>query len=157
MKTLSDPERSRIRLAAKTTTIAALGDRPYPRPIPRGRRTPFQRQVWEVVAQVTSFRLGTGEVRLVLYDGGAYMNAVLPTPSCLSPTTRARESVVSVWRQFQGTCDRARRDWQSLGAIVHVSGVGFWSQRSIPRRGAAPNGAELHPVTGLRIVAGCRR
>ena len=46
------------------------------------------------------------------------------------------------------------RDWQSLGAIVYVRGVGFWSQRK-GLRGAAPNGAELHPVTGLRIVAGC--
>src|SRR5947208_2901401 len=42
----------------------------------------------------------------------------------------------------------------TIGAIVYVRGVGFWSQRR-SLRGAARNGAELHPVTGLRIVAGC--
>ena len=42
----------------------------------------------------------------------------------------------------------------SFGAILAVRGVGFWSGNH-PLRGAAPNGAELHPVIGLRVVAGC--
>jgi hypothetical protein len=157
LKTLSDRERGTVKLTAKTTTIESIGARPYPRPTPRRRRTQFQRHAWEVVAQVTSFRLDQEGVRLILYDDGMYMNAVLPTPTCLSRSTRAREEILSVWRRFQGDCDRASRQWQSLGAIVYVSGIGFWSQRSKARRGAARNGAELHPVTGFRVVAGCRR
>jgi hypothetical protein len=157
LKTLGDSERGTVNLTAKTTTIESIAARPYPRPTPRRRRTQFQRQTWEVVAQITSFRLDNEGVRLILYDGGTYMNAVLPTPTCLSRTTRAREEILSVWKRFQGTCDHASRQWQSLGAIVYVSGVGFWSQRSKARRGAARNGAELHPVTGFRVVAGCRR
>jgi hypothetical protein len=157
LKTLSDGERGTVTLAAKTTTIQSIGARPYPRPTPRRRRTQFQRQVWEVVAQVTSFRLDTEGVRLILYDAGSYMNAVIPIPACLSRRTLAREELLSVWNRFQEGCDHANRQWQSLGAIVYVSGVGFWSQRSKLRRGAARNGAELHPVTGFRVVAGCRR
>jgi hypothetical protein len=109
-----------------------------------------------VVAQVTAYRLEAGGMRLVLYDDGAYLNAVIPTPSCLVPATRSRSEISSAWKRFSGGCARPTRDWQSLGAIAYVRGVGFWSQRRAAR-GAAPNGAELYPVTGVRIVAGCRR
>jgi hypothetical protein len=37
---------------------------------------------------------------------------------------------------------------------MYIHGVGFWRERK-GLRGAAANGAELHPVMGLRIVAGC--
>lgn len=107
-----------------------------------------------MVAQITKYRLVNGGVRLELYDGGSYLNAVIPVPDCLSRTTRARGDIASAFKQFAEECSRAVRDWQSLGAIVFVRGVGFWSQRRV-LRGAAPNGAELHPVTGLRVVAGC--
>jgi len=153
MKTLSDPGRRSVRLGPVATTIRAIGERPYPRPIPRSRRTPFQRQTWEVVAQVTRFRLETGGLRLESFDAGSYLHAVIPSPSCLSPATRARSEIALAWKLIT-TCARPTRDWQSLGAIAYVRGVGFWSQRGT-RRGAARNGAELHPVTGLRIVVGC--
>jgi hypothetical protein len=154
MKTLSDPQRMSVELAAKTTTIGAIAQRPYPRPVPRLRRTAFQRQAWEVVAQITQYRLENGGVRLELFDGGSYLNAVIPTPDCLSRKTRARQDITSAFKLFAGECSRAIREWQSLGAIVYIRGVGFWSQRRA-NRGSARNGAELHPVTGLRVVAGC--
>jgi len=155
LKTLSDPGRNAVELAPRSTTIAAIGERPFPRPLPRLRGTPFQRQAWEVVAQITKYRTETGGVRLELYDHGAYLNAVIPTPDCLSRTTRARNDIASTFKLFTADCGHpATTDWQSLGAIVYVRGIGFWSQRQ-SLRGTARNGAELHPVTGLRIVAGC--
>jgi hypothetical protein len=154
LKTLSDRQRKLVDLAPRTTTIAAIAERPYPRPLPRLRRTAFQRQAWEVVAQITQYRVETDGVRLELFDGGSYLNAVIPTPDCLTRTTRARAEIASAFKLFSGECSRQTREWQSLGAIVYVRGVGFWSQRRF-LRGAAANGAELHPVTGLRVVAGC--
>jgi hypothetical protein len=154
MKTLSDRRSESVRLATRRTTIAAIGRRPFPQRLPRLRRTPFQRQIWEVVAQVTVFRLQNGGLRLVLFDGGAYLNAVIPTPRCLTSRTRARDAITSTWRRFVHDCARPNGHWQDLGAIVYIRGVGFWSQR-LPRRGAAKNGAELHPVTGFTVVAGC--
>jgi len=154
LKTFSDPGRRFVRLASAQTTIAAIGKRPFPRPVPKDRRTAFQRQTWEVVAQVTEYRLDAGGARLVLYDSKSYMNAVIPLPSCLSSRTRARDEIAGTWKQFSVDCGRPRTDWQPLGAIVYIRGVGFWSQRR-GLRGAAPNGAELHPVTGFRIVSGC--
>jgi hypothetical protein len=155
MMTLSDARRYSVRLRPSSTTIAAIGKRPPPARVPATRSTPFQRQAWEVVAQVTDFRLEKGGIRLVLYDHNSYMNAVVPTPACLSSRTRARAQIAGVWKQFGSDCSRARPDWQSLGAIVYVQGVGFWHPHEQGLRGAAPNGAELHPVTGFRIVSGC--
>jgi hypothetical protein len=154
LKTLSDTARKSVALAPKTTTIGAIAGKPYPRPVPRRRRTVFQRQNWEVVAQITAFRLEDAGLRLILFDDGAYVNAVIPVPSCLSAASRARGSMTGAWNTFGTTCGRGTREFQSLGAIAYVSGVGFWSQRD-SGRGAARNGAELYPVTSFRIVAGC--
>jgi hypothetical protein len=155
LKTLSDPERQSVQLQPKSTTIAAIGERPFPSPVPTFRRTAFQRQTWEVVAQITHYRVESGGIRLLLFDGGSYLNAVIPAPECLSKVTRARNDIASAYKLLTADCGRpATKDWQTLGAIAYVRGIGFWSQRQ-SLRGSARNGAELHPVTGLRLVAGC--
>jgi hypothetical protein len=154
LKNLSDPGRASVALAPKTTTIGVIVGKPYPRPVPKKRRTAFQRQNWEVVAQVTAFRLEDAGLRLILYDDGAYVNAVIPAPSCLTRVSRARASINDAWTKFVTGCTKPNRDWQSLGAIVYVRGVGLWSERHSDR-GEAANGAELYPVTGFRVVAGC--
>ena len=153
LKTLSDVGRNLVQLEATDTTIAAIGKRPYPRPVPRLRRTAFQRYAWQVPAQITKYRVETDGIRLELYDHGSYLHAVIPTPDCLSVVTRARKDIATTFNLFASECGTAK-DWQPLGAIVYVRGIGFWSQRR-SLKGAARNGAELHPVTGLRIVAGC--
>jgi hypothetical protein len=155
LKTLSDPGSKAVQLEPTSTTIGAIVKRPFPRPLPSVRRTAFQRHAWEVVAQITKYRVATDGIRLELYDHESYLNAVIPSPECLSNSTRAHTDIASTFKLFTAECgDPTTRDWQSLGAIVYVRGVGFWSQRR-GLRGAARNGAELHPVTGLRIVAGC--
>src|SRR3954469_12719971 len=153
-KTFSDIRRRRVNATPQQTTISWLRQRSGPaRPL-QTRSTPFQLQAWEVPAQVTSYKLdATRSVRLVLYDHGAYINAVIPSPTCLSAKTRHRADIAAAWDVFVDKCGRATSTWQSLGAIFFVRGVGFWGARGT--RGGAPNGAELHPVTGLRIVAGC--
>ena len=153
MKTLSDPGRNTVQLGAADTTIAAIGKRPYPRPVPKLRRTAFQRHAWQVPAQITKYRVETDGIRLELYDHGSYLHAVIPTPDCLSSVTRAHKDIAGTFNLFADECGTAK-DWQSLGAIVYVRGIGYWSQRR-SLKGAARNGAELHPVTGLRVVSGC--
>jgi hypothetical protein len=155
LKTFSDPQRRRVDLAPQQTTIAAIRERKGPGQPPTRRTTPFQLHTWEVPAQITSYKLeATGAIRLVLFDNGAYMNAVIPAPSCLSARTRERAEVIATWLAFVARCGKGTSTWQSLGAIFFVRGIGFWSQKG-QLRGAAPNGAELHPVTGLRVVVSC--
>jgi hypothetical protein len=155
LKTFSDARRGLVNSTPQQTTIASIRERRGPNRPPTRRSTAFQLHTWEVPAQVTSFKLdATGSVRLVLFDEPAYINAVIPSPSCLSARSRNRAAITAAWHLFVDTCGRATSNWQSLGAIFFVRGIGFWGPKS-PSRGGAPNGAELHPVTGLRIVAGC--
>jgi hypothetical protein len=157
MKTFSDGRRGVVRTSPQSTTIGAIAEREPPHPLPRSRSTEFQRHVYEVVAQITEYRIDGNELRLVLFDHGSYMNAVVPAPACLGKRTRSRAAIADVWTTFFETCGRPLRSWQPQGAVAYVDGVGFWSSRFKNRRGAAANAAELHPVTGLRSVAGCGR
>jgi hypothetical protein len=155
MKTFSDRQKNIVRMAPEQTTIEEISERQYPQPLPRSRSTKFQRQNWTVVAQITEYRMDGNELRLVLFDHGAYMNAVMPAPACLPKTSRARGQMVASWATFASTCGRPTKSWQPQGAVAYVTGVGFWSSRFKARRAAARNGAELHPVTAFRSVAGC--
>jgi hypothetical protein len=156
LKTLSDRDRKLVRLRPRQTTIAALDGPAAPRPTPLRRRTQFQRQAWKVVAQITQFRLlPDGSIELILYDHNSYVRAGMPPPKCLSSNSRARRAVLATRARFVSTCGNPKPEAQDLGAVGYVSGIGFWSGRRLTSQAAA-NGAELQPVTGLNLIAGCR-
>ena len=156
LKTLSDRDRDRVQLHPRQTTIGALNKPAAPHPTPRRRRTAYQRQAWKVVAQITQFRLmPDGSIELILFDAGSYVRAGLPSPRCLSSSSRARRAVLAARARFVARCGDPKPAWQDLGAVVNVSGVGFWSSRHLTSQAAA-NGAELQPVTSLRLIVGCR-
>ena len=147
LKTLSDPQRNLVRLRPQATSIATIDRLARPRPTPTTRATGFQRHVWRVRGQIVEYRLGAdGDLELVLYDGKrSYLTATMPQPRCLPARTRAREAIVRARALLEGFCGPARPDWRELGAVAVVDGVGYWGARH----------AELRPVTGLRLVAGC--
>jgi hypothetical protein len=155
LKTLSDAGRTLVFFHPQPTTIAAINRRPMPSPTPKVRTRGFERHVWRVAAQITQYRLEPdGAIHLILYDANDYMIAEMPSPLCLSAATRARHALVEVRRMFESRCGPATPGWRSLGAVVSISGVGFWDY---PRgqKGHARNYAELAPVTAIRFVAGC--
>jgi hypothetical protein len=155
LKTFSDVQRRQVDVKSQSTTLHDILDRHGPGRAVLRRRTPFQLHVWGVYAQITKYRLDpNGSVRLVLYDDNAYMNAVIPPPTCLSRMTRDRAAIEAAWRMFVTKCGRPDTEWQSFGGILLVRGIGYWSDKE-KLRGTAPNGAELHPVTGLQVVVGC--
>lgn len=146
LKTLSDPQRSLVRLRPTVTTIAAIDRLTRPHPTPTRRTTRFQRHVWRLRAQIVEYRLEQdGDIDLVLYDAGRYLTATMPHPRCLSAQTRARKAIVRARALLEGLCGPARSGWHDLGAVAVVDGVGYWGTRH----------AELRPVTGFRLVAGC--
>jgi hypothetical protein len=69
-------------------------------------------------------------------------------------SARDRRAIVSARRLFTRRCGFPTSSWQSLGAVALVSGVGFWDTAH-GQTGHARNYSELHPVTGVRFVAGC--
>jgi len=155
--TLSDADRATVDLHGETTTIAELAKLAPPKRTVVARTTAFQRSVWRLHAVVDRYRIASnGEIVLILFsiDTGQHIDAYLPNPICLGGRARDRSGMVAARRQLTSHCAPVTAAWQLLGATVDVAGVGFWNP-SRQTRGALPNGAELRPLTNLRIVSGC--
>jgi hypothetical protein len=157
LMTLSDPDRYTVTLQRRPTTIAEIAKGIRPQVIGRRRTTPFQRQVWGLRAVVDRYRIASnGEIVLILYsiDTGQFMNAYLPARQCLGPRARDRTGMLAARNSLVSKCPRVTVPWQLVGITVEIGGVGFWNP-STATRGALANGAELRPVTNLKVVAGC--
>jgi hypothetical protein len=156
LTTLSDPQRRLVNLEPKDTTLDAIAQLPRPNPTPATRDTAFERRVWRLSAQITEFRLeADGEIQLVLFDAGVYGIAKMPAPGCVPKNARARQAIVKARQRFVRACGQATNSWKPLGAVVNISGVGFWDKPHTQEPHAA-NFAEQDPVTDMQIVAGCR-
>ena len=159
LMTLSDAQRWTVYTAPLPTTIPAIAALRAPNPILASRSGSFfERQVWEMRVVVERYRLqSNGEIVLELYDipSSTYMNAYMPNPRCLSPTEAShRAPILAARAAFTKACPPPTSAWQMLGATVQLAGVGFWN----PVRttlGALGNGAELRPITQLRLLQGC--
>ncbi len=155
--TLSDVDRDTVSLQGEMSTIGEIAKLAPPTRIVAARSTTFERRVWRLHAVVDRYRIASnGEIVLILFsiDTGQYMNAYLPNPVCLGDRARDRSGMVAARQQFTSHCAPVTAAWQLLGATVDVAGVGFWNP-SKKTRGALANGAELRPLTNLRIVFGC--
>jgi hypothetical protein len=154
LKTLSDPQRKLVKLRPRTTTIRAINRRRAPGVLTT-RRDAFERQVWRVNAQIVEYKAeADSDIHLVLFGHGGYLIAEMPAAACLPATTRDRRAIVRARRVFENRCGAASDSWKPLGAVAAISGVGFWD---FPhgQHGHARNYAELHPVTGIRLISGC--
>jgi hypothetical protein len=135
--------------------VAAINNR-RPPAVLTGRRDAFERQVWRVTVQIVEDKLDAdSDIHLVLFGHGGYLIAEMPAPACLPATTRDRRAIVHARRVFENRCGAASDSWKPLGAVAVISGVGFWD---FPhgQHGHARNYAELHPLTGIRLISGCR-
>ena len=157
LMTLSDPDRLKVTLDPEPTTIAEIAKQGRPRIIGTRRTTPFQRHAWGLRAVVDRYRIASnGEIVLILYsiDTAQFMNAYLPAAQCLGPRARNREGMLAARKALTSNCPRVTVPWQLVGITVELAGVGFWNP-STATRGALANGAELRPVTDLKVVTGC--
>jgi hypothetical protein len=155
LKMLSDPQRTLVNLHPKNTTITAINALSQPHPTPKTRSTAFSRRAWRVSAQITEFKLeGDSDIHLVLFGDGGYLIAEMPAAQCIPKTARDRKAMIAVRKKFETRCGQPTKQWQPLGAVVSINGVGFFD---IPhtQNPHAMNFAELHPVTALKIVSGC--
>jgi hypothetical protein len=152
LRSLSDAGRSRVNMNAKNVSVAGLDALSAPGRSPSSRDA-FERQAYQVTAQVVKFRADSAGLHMVLFKDDAYMLATLPSASCLPSSARARAVMVATRKWFEKNCGQSSGSWRNLGAVVRVTGVGFWGSKSAPS--AAPNGAELAPVFGMNPVAGC--
>jgi hypothetical protein len=157
LMTLSDDRRGSVELARRPTTIGEIAEQQRPRAVTPRRTTPFQRQVWGLHAVVDRYRIASnGEIVLVLYsiDTGQFMDAYLPAKQCLGRRARHRAGMLAARSELTSRCPPVTAAWQLIGITVEIAGVGFWNPSTVTR-GALANGAELRPVTNLRVVTGC--
>jgi hypothetical protein len=142
----------------KTTTIGDIAKLTAPARVTASRTTSFTKQVWKMTDVVIErYRLASnGEVVLELYDipSSTYMNAYLPSTSCMTSNKTLRTAMVKARNGFVTHCPQATPDWQILGAHAVIFGVGFWNPTRTTQ-GALANGAELRPLVGLTITQGC--
>ncbi len=90
----------------------------------------------------------------VLFDAGSYGIAELPAAACVPKKARARKAIINARKKFEAACGKATSSWTQLGAVVTISGVGFWDKPHT-QNPHAPNFAELHPVTAIKFISGC--
>lgn len=142
----------------KVTTIGDIAKLSAPTRVTASRTTAYTKQVWKLTDVVVErYRLASnGEVVLELYDvaSATYMNAYLPSASCMTSNKTLRPALVSARNHFVDNCPKATPDWQILGAHASIAGVGFWNPVKTTM-GALKNGAELRPLVGLAITQGC--
>ena len=157
LMTLSDDRRMTVQLPRRMTTIAEVAEQERPRAIVPRRSTGFQRQVWGLRAVIDRYRIASnGEIVLILYsiDTGQFMNAYLPAAKCLTRGSRNRTGMLAARKELTSRCPRVTAAWKLVGITVEIAGVGFWNPATTTR-GALANGAELRPVTNLKVVTGC--
>lgn len=136
-------------------TLAAINALPQPHPTPKTRSTPFERQVWRINVQITEFKLeGESDIHLVMFGDGPYGIAEMPAAKCLPKKTRDRKAIIAARKKFTSSCGQPTNSWKQLGAVVSISGAGFFD---IPhtQKPHALNFAELHPVTAIKLISGC--
>ena len=154
--TLADNGKS-VNWKPQATTIDALAKLTAPARVTATRTTSFQRHVWDMSDVIVErYRLASnGELVFELFDinSGKYMNAYIPSTSCMTANKTFRKAMTAARNGFKG-CPAPTNDWQMLGARAHVTGVGFWNPVKTTQ-GALPNGAELRPLVGFAITQGC--
>lgn len=157
LMTLSDADRALVNLHGIPSSIPQIATRRAPTVITPQRTTQFQKHVWTLRAVVDRYRIASnGEIVLILYDidSGMFMDAYLPAAACLGANARDRTGMLAARKELTSRCPTVTWQWQLLGITVEVGGVGFWNPVRTTR-GALQTGAELRPVTNLKVVTGC--
>src|SRR3954452_14353095 len=141
-----------------TTTIPEIAKLSAPSRITASRTTGFQRRGWKMNDVVIERyrQASNGELVLELFDvaSSTYMNAYIPSTSCMTSNAKLRKAMIGARNGFVKHCPAATPSWQMVGAHAVIFGVGFWNP-SKATQGALANGAELRPLVGLTITQGC--
>jgi hypothetical protein len=157
LMTLSDTANKSVNWTPAATSIPDIAKLTAPKKITTARGSAFQKQQWHVTAVIERYRMASnGEIVLELFDvpTSTYMNAYLPASQCLPKTTRDRAQILATRNAFMKQCPGVATAWQPLGATADMTGVGFWNPVKTTM-GALGNGAELRPVTTLKVTQGC--
>ena len=149
VKTGTDSEAQGIKLSpAKPVSIATLRSYAKPSSYPATRIGTVEKTAYQVDATLTKYKSESdGDLHLVLADAaGKTLIVEIPDPACMgSSPWKAR--VTAVRKAFSSRYT-ATSSFKTTSKHVVVSGVGFFDKIH-GQTGVAPNGIELHAVTGI--------
>ncbi len=162
VKTGRDPLAPRVDLSrAQPTTVAEMVALPRPGgagpevTLGEGRQAPYERRAFALrnVTLEGYQRERDNDYHLVVRDGADTMVVEIPHPGCVDAPSPWRPQVTDARRRFVERFHR-RSHGEGLREVISVVGVGFFD-RVHEMEGGAPNGIELHPVTGICFGRGC--
>jgi hypothetical protein len=151
VKTLSDPGARRVDFAVRPATVRYLGSL---RASPGGQdsRSSLETRVFGVQARLVGVkREADSDYHLILSEGGATMIAEMPFAGCTSGAQH-RYAMTTARAELEHAVGGPVGDsWIHSSLRVRVVGVLFFD---FPhgQSGHARNYAELHPVTGFRLL-----
>ena len=151
VKTLTDPGARRIDFAIRPATVRYLGSL---RATAGGQdsRGPLESRVFGVQARVVGVkREADSDYHLILSEGGATMIAEMPLTSCTSGAQHRYAMTAARTELERAVGGPVGESWIHPGLRVRIAGVLFFD---LPhgQSGHARNYAELHPVTGFRVL-----
>jgi hypothetical protein len=127
-------------LPTKLVTVRYLVTRRPPAELP-GRRLPFERHVFSVLATVTLIRPeDDGDLHVIVQDGAAHMITEAPATPCTAGATPPLRRLMAAAPSHVRLCPRAK-----------VTGVAFFDYPH-GQTGVAPNAIELHPILGFHCL-----
>ena len=153
VKTLSDPRARDVGFAVRPATVRYLGSL---RASPGGQdsRGPLESRVFGVQARLVGVkREADSDYHLILSEGGATMIAEMPLAACTSGAQHRYAMSTARAELERAVGGPVGESWIHPGLRVRVAGVLFFD---FPHGqfGHARNYAELHPVTGFRVLTG---
>jgi hypothetical protein len=153
VKTLSDPDRERVRLQPVDATVEELVALQRPSLLSAfARADPVEVTVYRLEARLLAL-LGEadGDYHLILAsvrDPTITMIAEVPDPRCAGACASGHAEAYA--RVRQKLMDRLNSPQSEVRPLIQVTGVGFFDFLH-GQRGVAPNGIELHPVLDVEF------
>jgi len=151
VKTLSDPDATRVNFQPRTTTVTALRSLRPPARLPKTRISPVEFRTYRMTAVlVEAKRDEDRDIHLVIADPAhrtRTMIVELPDVACQGPAGSVkRTQMQSARRRFEDACGvPSRSHFKQLRGTATITGVAFFDDIH-HQRGVAPNGIELHPL-----------
>jgi hypothetical protein len=154
VKTGSDADRRKVNKTVVHTTIRYLRARTAPSSFAGHQDRRFlgaERHTYRLRARLTQFRLeDDGDIHLVLKNrAGKTMIAEIPRPGCVARSSLWKRAIRVARSRFTNHYP-VTTSWHFVNRRISILGLGFFDEIHNVT-GQAPNGIELHPVTGIRF------
>lgn len=164
IKTLTDPTAKSVSLTPVQTTVQALRAVPVPPGYNRyddSSRYPVERHVYSLTAQIIGFKHESDrDFHIVIASPNNASQTMIvepPDPNCPLSRKSGHAAQFAAVRATMVRCFGEPTTYfrRLTGHPVAVfTGVGYLDPIH-GQTGVAPNGIELHPLLGLKILSGC--